>query len=84
MENIKVGEIDVPVGYFYLPEEDKRDLCLNLVDAIITVLVQHLNPKLDTMDILERLLDSSIKSNEEEENYEICEVLNDIKKIINE
>jgi len=36
------------------------------------------------MDILEHLLDSSIQSNETEENYEICQVLKDIKQIINE
>jgi len=83
-KSVKVGELEVPLDYFELSKEDKRDLCLNIVDAIITILVENLNPKIDKMDIMERLLDSSIQSNEQEENYEVCQVLNDIKKIINE
>ena len=30
------------------------------------------------------ILDSSIQSNEKDENYEICEVFRDIRKILNE
>ena len=83
-KSVKVGELQVPLDYFELSKKDKRDLCLNIADAIITILVENLNPKIDKMDIMERLLDSSIQSNEQEENYEVCQVLKDIKLIINE
>ena len=83
-KSVKVGELEVPLDYFQLSNKHKRDLCLNIADAIITILVENLNPKIDKMDIMERLLDSSIQSNEQEENYEVCQVLKDIKLIINE
>lgn len=83
-KSIKVGEMDVPLDYFQLTKKEKRDLCLTIADAIISILVENVNPKLDKMDIMDRLLDSSIQSNEQEENYEVCQVLKDIKQIINE
>lgn len=83
-KNIKVGEMEVPTDYWLLDEDEKKTICLNIADAILTLLDSHLSPKMDKMDILERLLESSIQSNEDDENYEVCQVLNDIKKIINE
>jgi hypothetical protein len=83
-KSIKVGELEIPSDYWTLSPTIKRELCLTLIDAIITVLDQQLNPKLDRMDILQHLLDSSIQSNETDENYEVCQVLKDIKEIINE
>jgi hypothetical protein len=83
-KSIKVGELEIPSDYWSLSSTIKRELCLTLIDAIVTVLDQQLNPKLDRMDILQHLLDSSIQSNETDENYEVCQVLKDIKEIINE
>jgi hypothetical protein len=83
-KSIKVGELEIPSDYWSLSPEVKREVCLTIVDAIITVLDQQISPKLNRMDVLEHLLDSSIYSNEIDENYEVCQVLMDIKQIINE
>jgi len=84
VKSIKVGELEIPADYWTLSPTIKRELCLLIIDAIITVLHEQISPRLNKMDILEHLLDSSIQSNETEENYEICQVLKDIKQIINE
>ena len=83
-KSIKVGELEIPADYWSLSPTIKREVCLTIVDAIITVLDEQINPRLNRMDVLERLLDSSIQSNEMDENYEVCQVLMDIKQIINE
>lgn len=83
-KSIKVGELEIPADYWTLDKDIKRELCLTIIDAIMTLLDQQLNPKLNRLDILDRLLESSIQTNEEEENYEVCQVLRDIKQIINE
>jgi hypothetical protein len=83
-KSIKVGELEIPADYWTLSPDIKRDVCLTIVDAIITVLDEQISPKLNRMDVLEHLLDSSIQSNEMDENYEVCQVLMDIKHIINE
>jgi hypothetical protein len=82
--HIKVGELEIPADYFSMDEEYKKELCLILVDAIITAIDKHVNPKLDRVEILDKMLDSSIQTNEQDENYEVCQFLNDIKQIINE
>lgn len=82
--HIKVGELEIPVDYFSIDEEYKKELCLTLVDAIITAIDKHASPKLDRIQILDKMLESSIQTNEQEENYEVCQFLIDIKQIINE
>jgi len=83
-KSIKIGELEIPSDYWLLDKETKREVCLTIVDAIITILDQQISPSLNRMVILEKLLESSIQSNEETENYEVCQVLSDIKQIINE
>jgi len=84
VKSIKVGELEIPADYWSLSPTIKREVCLTIVDAIITILDEQISPRLNRMDILEHLLDSSIQSNETDENYEVCQVLKDIKQIINE
>lgn len=83
-KSIKIGELEIPADYWTLDTQEKRDLCLTIVDAIITLLDKNINPEFNRITILDKILESSIQSNELEENYEICQVLSDIKQIINE
>ena len=83
-KSIKVGELEVPIDYFALDNECKRNLCLAIIDTMITLFEQHVGKRTDVSYLLNELLNSSIQSNEEEENYEVCQVLKDIKQIINE
>lgn len=83
-EQIKVGELEIPTDYFNMNPQDKKELCLLIIDTILTVLDKHVNPEFDRITILNLMLDSSIITNTEDENYEICQVLYDIKQIVNE
>jgi hypothetical protein len=83
-KSIKVGELEIPADYWSLSPDIKRELCLTIVDAIITVLDQQISPKLNRMEVFQHLIDSSLLSNEQDENYEVCQVLIDIKQLINE
>jgi hypothetical protein len=64
--------------------QDKRELCLTIIDAFVTLLDKLVNPEFSRIGILNVILDSSIETNEMDENYEVCEVLKDMKQIINE
>jgi hypothetical protein len=83
-KHIKVGELEVPIDYFSFNRNEKEQLCLQLMDAMLHVLDRELNQELDRVKVLDRLLESSIITNQDEENYEICEVLKDIRILINE
>ena len=84
MENIKIGEIEIPNDYFKLSEEEKRELCIEMMDVMLTILDKNLREEISRLDALETLLVSSIITNQKDEKYEICGVLNDIRKILNE
>jgi hypothetical protein len=83
-KHIKVGEMEIPINYFSFSRNEKEMLCLELMDAMLHVLDRELNQELDRVAVLDRLLESSIITNQDEENYEICEVLKDIRILINE
>jgi hypothetical protein len=83
-KHVKVGELEIPTDYFNMNPEDRKELCLLIIDTILTVLDKHINPEFNRISILNTILDSSILTNVEDENYEIAQVLYDIKQIVNE
>jgi hypothetical protein len=84
VRHVKVGELEVPVDYFNFSKEDKEILCNQVMDTMLHVLDRQLKPDLDRIEILDKLLESSIITNQEEEEYEVCQVLMDIRTLINE
>ncbi len=83
-KHVKVGELEIPASYWEMSEEDKTQLCLTIMDSMLIILDKHLNEGLNRMDILDKMLQSSIMVNQEQEEYEICEVMTKIRKLINE
>ena len=82
--HVKVGELEIPIDYFKFCKEDKEILCNEIMDAMLHMLDRQLKPNLDRLKVLDRLLESSIVTNQEQEEYEICQVLVDIRTLINE
>jgi predicted hydrolase (HD superfamily) len=84
MKNIKVGELEVPSDYFSLPQEDKDVICNSILESIMYLLEKHVdNEYFNRKMVLERIIESSIITNEMEENYEVAGVLFDVQKLIN-
>lgn len=83
-KNIKVGHLDVPLDYFNMPQEDKDIVCNSILESILYILERHINDdSIDKINVLNRIIDSSIITNQHEENYEVCGVLVDIRNLIN-
>ena len=82
--HIKVGELEVPIDYFKFTKNEKEIVCIEIMDAMLHLLDKQLRPDLDRIMILDKLLESSIITNQEQEEYEICQVLVDIRTIMNE
>lgn len=84
IKSIKVGELEVPADYWSLDKELKREICLTIIDAMLVIIDSQANPEIDRLLVMNRLVESSIQTNEQEENYEVCQVLTDIKTILDE
>ena len=83
-EHIDIGFIDVPKGYEKLTDENKSNICDLLIDRLLFVLDKELPVQIGRVSFLVSVLESSLITNEEQENYEICSVLRDTLKRINE
>jgi hypothetical protein len=83
-DHITLGFIDIPVTYWNMTQKDKDKLCNKMIRALIRKLDEDLNPEINRIAALDDIMESSILSNEMEENYEICEVFQNIRKILNE
>jgi 2C-methyl-D-erythritol 2,4-cyclodiphosphate synthase len=83
-KHVKLGELEIPADYFKMSKEDKDVLCNVIMDAMLTVLDKEIKSDLDRIEIFDKILESSIITNQEQEEYEICQVLTDIRTLINE
>jgi hypothetical protein len=83
-KHIKIGELEVPASYFDMDEKDKEVVCLTILDGMLMLLDKNLKEGINRMDVLDKLLQSSILVNEAEEQYEVCAVISKIRELINE
>lgn len=81
---VKLGHLDVPLGYFTLPVDEKEIICNSILESMLYLLEKHIDPEVNRFDILTKIIDCSILINEHDENYEVAGVLFDIRKKINE
>lgn len=84
MSHKKIAELEIPEDYFELSPQDKETICLVIMNNLLTVIDRNFNPELNRIDLMNKLLDSSIQSNINEETYEVAQVLHDIKQMLNE
>jgi hypothetical protein len=75
---------DIPKEYCQFTSNEKRAVCNKLIDMLLTTIDKELDPTINRITFLDEVLESSIISNEELEQYEICQCLMDIRTILNE
>ena len=80
----EIGFIDIPQEYCNFTDKEKRALCNELIDMLLTTIDRELDPAINRITFLDEVLESSIISNERLEQYEICQCLLDIRTILNE
>jgi hypothetical protein len=80
----EIGFMDIPKEYCNFTKKEKRAVCNKLIDMLLTTLDRELDPVINRITFLNEVLESSIISNEELEQYEICQCLTDIRTILNE
>lgn len=83
-KSINIGEIDVPKEYLKLSQERKDYVCDALIDALYRTFDKYLKPEYNRIDFIREVLESSLITNEKEENFEICQVILDCTKKLNE
>jgi hypothetical protein len=83
-ETFELGYVDVPQEYFKLEKNKKDVICLKIIDMLLHQIDDQVDPIINRIDLLDEIMESSIESNLEDENYEVAQVFSDIRKILNE
>ena len=79
-EQVELGWVDIPKEYFNLTPYRKKVICNNIIDTLLVALERDLDPTINRITFLDEILESSILSNNELEQYEVSAVLNDCRK----
>jgi hypothetical protein len=80
MKHLTNNDIKVPVNYFDLTEEEKKQL--HIISRNILFNMLKYNP--DKIEIINQVITHSIQISEQNENYEMCFALKEILKLVNE
>ena len=83
-EQVEIGFIDVPMNYVTLTDYRKDVVCNNIIDSILIQIDNSLPQHINRINFLIEILESSLLTNEEEENYEICAVIKDMINKLND
>lgn len=81
---IRIKDIEIPKEYFDLKKEDKDEICEYLANKIYLMVDKSTHTGMNRDAVVDLIIQSSLITNEEEENYEMCQVLVDIRNLINE
>jgi hypothetical protein len=81
---VDLGYFTVPVEYQSFTKEEKEKICDKIIDSIYKYIDRNLEPDINRISFLEEIFESSLITNEEDENYEMCMVLKDCLTRLNE
>lgn len=83
-KNIDVGYIDIPKEYATLSKVQKDYIVNSIIDSLYKSIDARLKPEYNRITFMKEVLESSLITNEKEENFEICQVILDCTKKLNE
>jgi hypothetical protein len=79
----EIGYIDIPKDYINFTTEQKKAVCNKILDKLLLTVDRELPAHINRIQFIDEILESTLETNEEEENYEVCSVIRDIKELIN-
>jgi hypothetical protein len=85
-DRINIGYMDVPIEYHNFTQELKDEFCNNFIDTMLHIIERELSrtPEINRIYFLQQILESSLITNENLENYEVCNIINDCLKKLND
>lgn len=83
-DQIDIGFIDVPKEYNLFTEEKKIILCDRIIESMLIQIDKEIPQYISRLTFLNEILESTLITNEEHENFEVCIVIRDIIKRLND
>ena len=83
-EHVDIGYFDFPKDYLKLDEEKKKNVCIEIIDILLSQIDDKIPVEINRIEFLNGILLSSIQSGEQREQYEACQILDDCRKLLND
>ena len=83
-ESVDMGYVGIPKQYFVYDKQTKILICNEIIDRILIQIDKELDPTINRIQFLDAMMESSIETNLEDENYEVVQVFSDVRKLLNE
>jgi len=82
--HIKLANLEIPKDIWSLSDEERKRIVTQVKIFMERLLFKELGVRVNRDEFLKKLIESTIIVNEAEEQYEICQVMKEIKEMINE
>lgn len=83
-QHLKLADIEIPKDLWKLKPEERTELVISVKTFLERLVNTQISKRADKKYFMKKLLESSIIVNEQEEQYEICSVMKEIKDMIDE
>jgi hypothetical protein len=83
-DSVEIGELNIPKDYFKFTHKQRVSLCNTIIDSMLHIIDRTVEPEIDRLEILDGIIESSIITNLGEENYEVVQVLSDVKTLLSQ
>jgi len=80
--HIKIADLQIPKNIWGLTEEERKELVITVKEFLETLVDRQIKHNTNKKVFMVKLLESTIIVNEQEEQYEICQIIKEIKDMI--
>jgi len=80
--HIKIADLQIPKNIWELTEEERKELVITVKEFLETLVDRQIKHNTNKKVFMVKLLESTIIVNEQEEQYEICQIIKEIKDMI--
>lgn len=79
-----MNSVKVPNNYHNLTQQEKKDSCIGLLETIYDIIIKTTNTNYSKIDLIYKILESTLRHHETLEDYEVCSLISDTRKILDE
>ena len=84
MIRLRKNQLNIPENYFTLSEEEKHDTCLGLLETIYDMIIKTKDNQINKVELFNKIIDTTLEHHINTEDYEVCALLSDTKRILND
>ncbi len=83
-QHLKLADLEIPKDLWSMSDKERREITLTVKFFLEGLIKRQLGGRMNKQKFLKQLIESTIIVNEAEEQYEICQVMKDVKQLLDE